>query len=94
MEETQQLQNFTGFGCNFVDTVRIQSAPAFKKWKIGGSPSDTNYEVHFGLSENVEITRRPCGTLKANLLLLFRQVLLYIGLSAFEDDLSLCLGCL
>ena len=91
LEKTEQLQNFTGFGCNFVD-AGIQSVPAFKTRQTGGSPADTDNKVYFRLSGDVEITRCSCGALKADLFLLFRQVLFYISLSALEDDLSLCLG--
>ena len=56
------------------------------------APPDTDNEVDLRLSRDVEVTRSTGRPLQADLLLILSEVLLDIGLSTLEDDLSLSLG--
>jgi len=72
LQKSQQLQDFSGFGGNLVDT------------------SDTDDEIHFWLSGNIEITSSPCNSLQADLFPFLCQIFLHIRLSTLENDFSLC----
>ena len=52
-------------------------------------PPDSDDKVNLGLCWNVEVTNLAGSTLQADLLPLFREVLLDVGLGPLEDDLSL-----
>jgi len=89
LEEAEQLQNFTGFWGDLVDTktegVNQWNSPRIYIY----SPSDADNEVYLGLCGHIEVTSSSGSTLQTDLVLLLVQVLLNIRLCALEDDLSL-----
>ena len=52
-------------------------------------PANTDNEVDFWLTSDIEVTVASCSPLQADLLPLLSLVLLHVRLRALEDDLAL-----
>lgn len=67
LKETKELQDFTGFRRDFIDTARVRDILVQHRLY---SPSNANNEIDLGLSRNVKVACSPSDSLQTNLFLL------------------------
>jgi len=87
LQQSQQLQDFSGFWGNLVDTARMFSI-FISRISLTNSPPDTDDEIDLGLSGNIEITSSPCNSLQADLFPFLCQILLHVRLGTLENNFS------
>ena len=97
MEETQELEDFSGFGGDFIDTGdAYQQMLCLGEWdgeesEKDGLPFDADDEDELGLIENVEGAILLAEAGETDLLALCVTVFFDVGLGALEDDATLFL---
>lgn len=95
LEQSEELKDFSWFWCNLIDTKSAWSILSNAGTKEKRSaPANSDNEVYFRLSRNVEIASCARSPFQTNLLLLLGQVLLHVGFRPLEDDFSFGFRCL
>ena len=74
------------------ETEELKDLAGFGRDSI--DTTNTDDEVNFRFSGDVEIARCACSSLQPDFLLLLCQVLLHVGLGPLENDLAFCECCL